>query len=408
MENSISIPIIDSIHDHNLIKNYLSTSNISSNIVTQNTDTTVTKQKNTVYNGFSDSSDETIPEPKIETIPETIPETISGPKTETISETISETILETIPEIIPEPKTDVKIDIKIESQSEIKSETISGFKINPDSKYQNLVLSGGSIRGISLIGAVKELVDKKFLNLKDLKAIAGTSAGAMLSTLIVIGMDIDEIWKFVHDFDIGELINPDPLLFLNKCGFDTGKNIHNFFEKYITEKTGIKHINFRQLYNKTNIHFTIVGTCLTTKETIYFDHINTPNEKVSVALRISIGIPYIFMPFSIGDKQYIDGGVLNNYAMNLFEDRLDKTIGVMIRSDYNTGYTCPEEYFVAIYNIFMYHFFQKNADKYKKNTIYIKESVESISMMNFSVESNIKTKLYDNGILAAHDFINNL
>ena len=94
--------------------------------------------------------------------------------------------------------------------------------------------------------------------------------------------------------------------------------------------------------------------------------------------------------------------------MNLFEDRLDETIGVMICSEYNTNYTCPEEYFVAIYNIFMHHFFQKTADKYKENTIYVHETCENLSMLNFGIDKNTKTELFNCGISAAREFINNM
>ena len=303
-------------------------------------------------------------------------------------------------------------DNTINSECEINSSNLNS-EINLNSsepRYKNLVMSGGSIRGISLIGAIKELVDKKLIDLKKLKAVTGTSAGSMLGTLIVVGMSIEEIWEFVCNFDGSKMVNPDPLLFLQKCGMETGQTIHNFFEDLITEKTGIRHINFRQLYELSKIHFTIVGTCLTTKEIVYFDHLLTPNEKVSVALRISIGIPGFFMPFPLRGKKYIDGGVLNNYAMNLFKDKLDETIGIMICSEYNTNYRYPEEYFMAIINLLLYHFYQRSAEQYKNNTIYVKEPTENVSMLNFDIGTEIKTKLYHCGIIAATEFIkeNNL
>ena len=297
-----------------------------------------------------------------------------------------------------------KVEHIIEHKIEHKFDHIIG-PANSFPKYKNLVMSGGSVRGVSLIGAIKELIDNKLINLKKLKAVAGTSAGSMLGTLIVLGMSIEEIWEFVYNFDTGKMIKPNPLLFLHRCGVDTGQQIHNFFEDFITKKTGIKHINFRQLYELSKIHFTIVGTCLTTKEIVYFDHINTPNEKVSVALRISIGIPGFFMPFQIGDKKYIDGGVLNNYAMNLFDDKLDETIGIMICSEYDTNYKYPEEYFIAIINLLMYHFYQRSSEQYKNNTIYVKETCENVFTLNFDIDHATKTKLYQCGINAAKKFL---
>ena len=40
----------------------------------------------------------------------------------------------------------------------------------PELKYKNLVLSGGTFRGISQIGAIKRLIDEKLINLKKLKS----------------------------------------------------------------------------------------------------------------------------------------------------------------------------------------------------------------------------------------------
>nr|URM62270.1 patatin phospholipase [Mimivirus sp.] len=62
------------------------------------------------------------------------------------------------------------------------------------------------------------------------------------------------------------MVNPDLLLILNKCGIDTGKIIYDLFEEILFSKTNNKHINFRQLYEITKIHFTVVGSCLTTKK----------------------------------------------------------------------------------------------------------------------------------------------
>ena len=161
-------------------------------------------------------------------------------------------------------------------------------KISTEPKYKNLVLSGGSIKGISHIGSIKKLVDAKLLDLKKLKCVTGTSSGALLGCLIVLGFTIEEIWQFILCIDLNKLIRPDIFMILNKCGVETGQIIHNLFEEIITRKTNIKHINFEQLFELTKIHFIVVGSCLTTKETIYYDYIKTPNFKVLLRLEFRL------------------------------------------------------------------------------------------------------------------------
>ena len=272
-------------------------------------------------------------------------------------------------------------------------------------KYKNLVLSGGSIRGLSHVGALQRLIKEKLIDLKKLKAVAGTSAGALFAILIVLGFSIEEIWEFILCLDMKKMVKPDFWLFLKKCGVESGCIIHNLFEEILTKKTGTKHINFRQLYEKTKIHLTVVGSCLTTKETIYYDHINTPNFKVSMAIRISISMPGFFTPVTIDDKKYIDGSVLNNYAMNLFQDRLDETIGIRICNEYDTDYKCPEQYLMAVMNLFMYRHFDETSKKYSNNTVFVKDTVDSVFVFNFDLDNETKMKLYKCGITAAEEFI---
>ena len=255
------------------------------------------------------------------------------------------------------------------NSNNIKTDNPENIEIEP--KYRNLVLSGGSIKGISHLGAIKRLIEKNLIDLKKLDAVAGTSVGSIIALFITLGFTIEEIWQFVYLIDLKRLINPNFLILLKKCGVETGHMLCNIFEDILTKKTGTKHINFKQLYDSTKIHLIIVGSCLTTKQPVYYDHINTPYFKVSVAIRISISLPGLFTPVVIDDKKYIDGGILNNYAMNLFEDKMEKTIGLLICGEYNTDYKYFEEYFMAIMNLFMYHFYQKTADQYRDNTVYI-------------------------------------
>lgn len=275
-------------------------------------------------------------------------------------------------------------------------------------KYKNLVLSGGSIKGVSHIGAIAKLIDEKLLDLKKLESIAGVSAGALLGLLLVLGFDIKQIWNFIKCLDFKKLINPQFSLFFTQCGIENGKIIYNLFDEILTKKTNTKDITFSQLFQISKIHFTIVGANLTDKETVYYNHINSPTFRVLDAIRISISVPGFFVPVTIGNKKYIDGCVLNNYPMNLFEDKLDETIGILICSEYNTKYTYPEEYFVSIMNLFMYYYYKDSeGEKYMKNTIYI-NTPKDIFSFNFDINNKIKNRLYRSGLDASCEFIQKL
>lgn len=274
--------------------------------------------------------------------------------------------------------------------------------------YKHLVISGGSIRAVSQVGALQKLIDEKIIDIKEIKSIAGASAGSLFGSLIVLGFTCEQIWEFLLALDLKKLVKPDLFLFFKKCGVETGQIIYDLIEEIFAKKTGIKNITFKQLYEITQIHFIVVGSCLTTKVSVYYDYKNTPDFKVSLAVRISIGMPGFFVPVIIDGHKYVDGAILNNYPMNIFKDKMDETIGILICNEYNTDYKYPEEYFMAVMNLFMNNYFKETRTKYADNTVYIKKEVSNMNVFNFDLDNATKHKLYQAGITGAEEFIERL
>lgn len=296
-------------------------------------------------------------------------------------ESESESEIESTIESVIESAIESIIESTIESQPEISSQP----KTKNDFLYHNLVLSGGSTRGIAHIGAIRKLIDLNLLDLSKLRGLASTSAGSMLGVLVVLGFTIDEIWSFIQSIDFEKLVSPN-LSSLAKCGIDSGQIIYNLIEEILSKTTHIHNINFDQLYKITNITYTVVGSCLTTKEAVYYNHINTPNFKVSLAVRISMGMPGFFTPVVIDKYTYIDGAVIDNYPIELFHEDIDRTIGIIICNDYDTEYTYPEEYIGAVMNLFVWMCYKKDEMKYRENTIYIRNNSCQMSMFDFNLD----------------------
>lgn len=273
---------------------------------------------------------------------------------------------------------------------------------------ENLILSGGSVKGISHIGAINRLIDLNILDLNSLKSVTGVSVGSIIGCLITLGFTPDEIRDFIFEIDLNKLVKPDLILFIQQCGIDNGNKIQNLIEKIIKSKTGTDNISFDKLYQLTGIDFTVVASCLTTKKPVYYNYLSTPKFSVSLAIRISISMPGFFTPVIIEGLNYVDGGILDNYPMHLFKDKLDKTIGILITNEYNTTYNYPEEYFMTIVNLFMHYFYNSSTTQYIENTIFIDQSLKSISIFNFNVDHKSKIKLYNFGIYAVDRFFSKL
>lgn len=197
-----------------------------------------------------------------------------------------------------------------------------------------LVLSGGSFRGIAHIGVLKALEETNIL--KNIKTFSGTSVGAMVSVFHAIGYTTDELMEVINDLDFEKLKHIKLGNFLSSYGIDDGRNMLLVFEKMFEYKDMNKNITFIELYQKTNIKLILTGVCLNDKKVYYFSHETYPNMSIITALRITTCVPFWFAPVEYESKLFIDGGVMNNYPINLFNEKLDNVIGVYLNESRDT------------------------------------------------------------------------
>lgn len=265
--------------------------------------------------------------------------------------------------------------------------------------YQILILSGGGVKGIAHLGALKVLENKKILD--KITTFVGTSIGALICSLLVIGYTIDELTIFFNSLDLNVLI-PKKLKFKNlieKYGFDDGKKL-NYLINSLFEVKNFSSPSFEELFSKTNKKLIITSTCINDKKLVSFSYESHPKMKVLTALLMSMAIPIYFIPTVFEEKIYIDGSCINHYPIELFSDDYTKVIGVYLYDEYE------EE---KINNIidFLLNTIKSLMMGYNKTfppktTIQI--PVKNISVVNFSITKKLKKKLFNLGFNSAFNF----
>ena len=65
---------------------------------------------------------------------------------------------------------------------------------------KHLVLSGGAYKGLYIIGAMKELLKEKYINIDELENIYGTSVGALIGVIICLKLDYDMLIEYAVNF----------------------------------------------------------------------------------------------------------------------------------------------------------------------------------------------------------------
>jgi len=156
-----------------------------------------------------------------------------------------------------------------------------------------IVLGAGASKGFAHIGVLKILE----LNKIPLSMVVGTSVGSLIGSLYAYGYtpyELQTIAFALQKDDLVDYVLPDN-------GFIRGKKLENFINNKV------KYVAI----DKFKIPFYAVATNIQTGEEIAFGRGNAGK-----AVRASCSIPGIFQPTVIGDKIYVDGGVVSPVAVD--------------------------------------------------------------------------------------------
>ncbi len=179
----------------------------------------------------------------------------------------------------------------------------SVIPVNPDlappayapQKVQNagrpvvgLVLGSGASRGFAHIGVIQTLEANGIVP----DVIVGTSSGSLVGALYAGGNDgraLEKIALEMTDNDVRDFIFPDR-------GFVRGNALQAFVNR---------HLNSRSI-EQLQKPFAAVATDLQGGVPMVFNRGN-----VGIAVRASSSIPGVYQPVRIGDRDYVDGGLVS-------------------------------------------------------------------------------------------------
>jgi NTE family protein len=206
-------------------------------------------------------------------------------------------------------------------------------------RYKNLVLEGGGIRGFAYTGAFQVLDSLQIL--QHIERVGGTSAGAIQAALLAIGYTPEEIMEIALEVPLKKFNDGGMLKGMRRLkknfGWYKGEKMSAWIEGLIARKTGNGNITFAELYRdraaKGYKELYITGTDLTYQCMRIFSHETYPNMRIKDAVRISASIPIYFGAVLMDDSGKVykepdpsirmhvmaDGAVMSNYPIFLFD-----------------------------------------------------------------------------------------
>ncbi|WP_078545807.1 patatin-like phospholipase family protein [Litchfieldia alkalitelluris] len=214
--------------------------------------------------------------------------------------------------------------------------------------YIDGVFSGGGIKGFALIGAYAALEEKgiKF------KCLAGTSAGAIIAALIKAGYTSEELEKIMDAIELKDFLDarktflPIPFakwLFLYKrLGLYRGEVLEKWLEALLSAKGIATFGDLPPDSLKLVASNLTMGTLIVLPDDLPRYGINPSSFSVAKAVRMSCSLPYFFEPVKLkprtGAHLIVDGGVLSNFPIWLFEKALDSrkrpVLGVKLSANF--------------------------------------------------------------------------
>jgi NTE family protein len=190
--------------------------------------------------------------------------------------------------------------------------------------FKNLVFEGGGVKGIAYIGAMQVLEEEGVL--QNIQRVGGTSAGAINATLFALGFTNAQQGNIMKNLNFNNFMDDswgvvrDTERLINKFGWYKGDFFHEWICGHIKKKMGAPNATFQELKEAGRPDLYVYGTNLSTRFGEVFSHEHTPTTRIADAVRISMSIPLFFAAVrNARDDVYVDGGVLNNYPVKIFD-----------------------------------------------------------------------------------------
>ncbi len=198
----------------------------------------------------------------------------------------------------------------------------------------DLVFEGGGVKGIGLAGAYCHLARNGYVPAR----VAGTSAGAIIGSLVAAGYGADELERLVLDdmefrrfADGSHLPWSGPLELLTRKGLHPGTYFETWIRERLAEK-GVARFGDLRRPGAAEQPLQVIASDVSHARLLVLPRdagllgVDPDALEVAAAVRMSMSIPVFFDPVTFRNPRdrhdvhlIVDGGMLSNYPVWLFD-----------------------------------------------------------------------------------------
>jgi NTE family protein len=206
----------------------------------------------------------------------------------------------------------------------------------------DFVLAGGGVKGIGLVGAIEALHDKGY-GIGELGRAAGTSAGAIVASLVAARMPMGDLVELMQTVDYRRFQDSPPfgalgrgISLLTRLGLYRGDYLHGWIRDTL-EGLGVR--TFGDLRRGPDVaespegayRLVVIVSDVTSGRMVRLPMdfarygLEPDEQSVADAVRASAAIPFFFRPVQLmvpdtGRRAvFTDGGMLSNFPITVFD-----------------------------------------------------------------------------------------
>lgn len=261
-----------------------------------------------------------------------------------------------------------------------------------------LILSGGSIKGISFMGSIKYLIENKYISsdLKNIKKIICVSASFLFILMFILfEYNYDFIENEIYNYDFTNILNINDISLkslVDNYGLINYSKIHLHVKKLLKKKYNVDKMSMLKLYNISNIHIIVKVVNLSEQKIEYIDHINNPKINILKLLQMTTAIPILMKPIKYKNNLYLDGGLCGNCPNEINDSENYLCLDIKSNKKYKINN-------ILDYLSIGWKMYDPDILTRKKTNrdIYLDLSELPINLTNFDIDSDMKKNLIDMG-----------
>ena len=266
-------------------------------------------------------------------------------------------------------------------------------------QFDTLVLSGGSGKGLIVLGALQYVFEQNFF--KKIDTYIGTSSGAVLCFLLSIGYTPTEIIVYLCINRIFEkVINFNIVNMINDNGAISFSGFQEVLEKMTVSKIGILP-TLKEVYDKYGKKLIFTTYNLSEQKVEYLSYENSPDLPCLIALRMSCNLPLIFERFKYNNNFYIDGGLVDNFPIDLAYNIGKKSLGIIVDNTLEKNvndYKNIIEYIYVLLSIPSQKYLEEKIKNKTENCFIVElDCKNNISNFDFNIDNIRKLDLFSDG-----------